>query len=69
MPIIRLKNTTADQGWRALITTGEPVHRIPPVNERRYVVSQTQLTRLRELQLAFDILEDEEATVGAPTRS
>jgi hypothetical protein len=63
MPIIRLLPETANKAWRAMIETGEPVHRIPPAQDNRYVISHHQLSRLQQLQLKFDILEE---TDGEP---
>ena len=69
MPIIRLKEPTMRKAWRVLLATGEPFHGIPPAGERRYIISQMQLRKLQELQLDFDILEDQKGTVDAPVCS
>jgi len=53
MPIIRLLPETANKAWRALIETREPVHRIPPAKDNRYVISQHQLDRLQQLNGLF----------------
>jgi hypothetical protein len=58
MPVIRLLPETANKAWRALIETGEPVHRIPPITERRYVISHSQLARLQQLHLGYEILDE-----------
>jgi hypothetical protein len=58
MPVIRLLPETANKAWRALIETGEPVHRIPPAQDSRYVISHYQLARLQQLQLKFEILAE-----------
>lgn len=62
MPVIRLLPETANKAWRALIETGEPVHRIPPVTERRYVISYSQLARLQQLHLGYEILDERKET-------
>jgi hypothetical protein len=69
MPVIRLLHETANKAWRAMIETGEPVHRIPPAPDNRYVISHYQLARLQQLQLKFEILEETDGDSLASTRS
>jgi len=60
MPIIRLLPESANKTWRALIETREPVHRIPPAEDNRYVISHYQLERLRQLRLRYELIEETE---------
>jgi hypothetical protein len=69
MPVIRLLPETANKAWRALIETGEPVHRIPPITERRYVISYSQLARLQQLHLGYEVLNEQKEMSIASNRS
>ena len=69
MPVIRLLTATANKAWRVLIETGEPVHRIPPAQDNRYVISHYQLARLQQLQLKFEILAEMDGDSVASTSS
>jgi len=69
MPVIRLLPATANKAWRVLIETGEPVHRIPPAQDNRYVISHYQLARLQQLQLKFEILAEMDGDSVASTSS
>ncbi len=69
MPVVRLLPETANKAWRALIETREPVHRIPPAQDNRYVISHYQLARLQQLQLKVEILEETDGDSFVSTRS
>lgn len=69
MPVIRLLPETAHKAWRALIETGEPVHRILPVTERRYVISASQFARLQQLCFGYEILNEQGEVPIASNRS
>lgn len=60
MPIVRLLPETVNKAWRALIETREPVHRIPPAKDNRYVISHHQFDRLQQLQLKYELVEEME---------
>ena len=52
-----------------MIETGEPVHRIPPAQDNRYVISHYQLARLQQFQLKFEILAEMDGDSVASTCS
>jgi hypothetical protein len=53
MPVIRLLNDQDGQAWFTLIGVG-PIHRIPPVDEERYVVSERHLEVLRRKRIPYE---------------
>lgn len=61
MPTIRLLESEDPKGeaWFALLEVG-PIQRIPPVEDRIYVVTQNHIRRLRELKLPFEEIEPKE---------
>lgn len=53
MPTIRVPKEQWGIVWRALIEIGE-VHRVLPVNEKVYIVSEKHLEHLKKLSLPYE---------------
>jgi len=53
MPTIRIPKEQWGNVWRALIEIGE-VHRVLPVNEKVYIVSEKHIEHLKKLSLPYE---------------